>query len=241
VRSEVRHRLKEDRFAESAQDAFSWMRDHSINLLGGIIVAGLIIGIALGGYFYMENREQKASADLGQAMETLNASIRATANSNPDSTDESYPSMRERALAAEKKFQAVAGQYPHTHSGKIAGYFVGISELQAGNNSAGEARLKQIAASGDKELAPLAKLALASLYSSTGRNPEAITLLKDLADHPSHAVAKTTAQFELAGVYETTQPAEARKLYEEIEKEDPKGPQGDIGRQAMFKMFGIRQ
>lgn len=237
MRSEVRHRLKEDRFAETAQDTFSWMRDHSINLVGGIIVAGLIIGIALGGYLYMENREQKASADLGQAMETLNAPIRA-ANPSPDSTDESYPSMKERALAAEKKFQAVANQYPHTHSGKIAGYFVGISELQAGNNSAGEARLKQIAASGDKELAPLAKLALASLYSSTGRSQEAITLLKDLADHPSHAVAKTTAQFELAGVYETTQPAEARKLYEEIQKEDPKGP---IGQQAMIKMFGIRQ
>ena len=237
MRSEVRHRLKEDRFAETAQDTFSWMRDHSINLVGGIIVAGLIIGIALGGYFYMENREQKASADLGQAMETLNAPIRATANPNPDSTDETYPSIKERALAAEKKFQAVASQYPHTHSGKIAGYFVGISELQAGNNSAGEARLKQIASSGDKELAPLAKLALASLYGSTGRSQEGITLLKDLADHPSHAVAKTTAQFELAGIYETTQPAEARKLYEEIQKEDPKGP---IGQQALMKMFGIR-
>jgi len=237
VRSEVRHRLKEDKFAETAQDTFSWMRDHSINLVGGIIVAGLIIGIGLGGYFYMENREQKASADLGQAMETLNAPIHAT-NPSPDSTEESYLSMKERALAAEKKFQAVASQYPHTHSGKIAGYFVGISELQAGNNSAGESRLKQIAASGDKELAPLAKLALASLYSSTGRSQEAVTLLKDLADHPSHAVAKTTAQFQLAGIYEITQPAEARKLYEEIQKEDPKGP---IGQQAMMKMFGIRQ
>jgi predicted negative regulator of RcsB-dependent stress response len=238
VRSEVRHRLKEDRFAETAQDTFSWMRDHSINLVGGIIVAGLIVGIALGGYFYMENREQKASADLGRAMDTLNAPIRATADPSPDSTDETYPSMKERAQTAKKKFEAVASQYPHTHSGKIAGYFVAISELQAGNNSAGEARLKQIAASGDKELAPLAKLSLASLYGTTGRSQEAITLLKDLADHPSHAVDNTTAQFQLAGLYETTQPAEARKLYEEIQKEDPKGP---IGQQAMMKMFGLRQ
>src|SRR2546430_11231372 len=43
-------------------------RSHSVNVLGGILVATLIIAIALGGYFYMENREQKASADLGAAI-----------------------------------------------------------------------------------------------------------------------------------------------------------------------------
>jgi len=236
VRSEVRHRLKEDRFAETAQGTFSWMREHSVNVLGGILVATLIIAIALGGYFYMENREQKASADLGAAIETLNARIGA-ADPNPDSKEESYSSVKERGQAAEKKLQSIASQYPHTHAGKISRYLSGVSQEQKGDNAAAEATFKQVAASGDKEVASLAKLALASLYRSTNRNQEAIAFYKDLADHPTHQVAKTTAQFELASAYESTQPDEARKLYQEIQKADPKGP---LGQQAMMKMIGVK-
>src|SRR5437773_883 len=103
------------------------MREHSVNVLGGILVATLIIAIALGGYFYMENREQKASADLGAAIETLNARIGA-ADPNPDSKEESYSSVKERGQAAEKKLQSIASQYPHTHAGKISRYLSGVSQ-----------------------------------------------------------------------------------------------------------------
>jgi predicted negative regulator of RcsB-dependent stress response len=236
VRSEVRHRLKEDRFAETAQGTFSWMREHSINVVGGILVATLIIAAALGGYYYMENREQKASAALGSAMDTLNARIGAP-NPNPDSGDESYSSVKERGQAAQKKFEDVASQYPYTHSGKLARYLIGVSQTQTGNNTAAEATFKQVAASRDKDVASLAKQALASLYVSTNRNPEAIAIYKDLTDHPTHEVSKLAAQFALAGMYETTQPDEARKLYQEIQKSDPEGP---IGQQAMMKMLSIQ-
>lgn len=238
MRSEARHRLKEDRFAETAQGTFSWMREHSTNVVGGTIVAAVIIGLALSGYFYMENREQKASIQFGQAIEALNAPVRPASEANPETNEDSYTSVKARAQAAQKKFQAIIDQYPHTHAGKIARYFIGISEIQAGDVASGEAALKQVAAGGDKDLSALAKLALASLYRSTNRNQQAIALYKELADHPTHSVAKTTAQFELASLYETMeQPAEARKLYEEIQKEDPKGP---IGQQALMKMLGIK-
>ncbi len=239
MRSEVRHRLKEDKFATTAQDTFSWMQHHSINVVGGILVSAVIIGLALGGYFYMENHEQKASLDLALAMDTLNAQVRpASQPPNPDATEESYGSVKERAQAAQKKFQTLVDQYPHTHAGKASRYFIAITEIQAGNSAGGEAALKTISASRDKEYAPLAKLSLASLYRATGRNPEAVALYKDLADHPSHAVSKAMAQFELAGIYETTQPAEAKKIYEQLQKDDPTG---EIGQLALRKMFGIKQ
>src|SRR5260370_3082960 len=212
------------------------MRGHSINVVGGILVATLIIAIALGGYFYMENREQKASAGLGAARETMNARIGA-ADPNPDSKDESYNSVKERGQAAEKKFQAIASQYPHTHAGKISRYLSGVSQEQKGDNAAAEATFKQVAASGDKEVASLAKLAMASLYRSTNPTQQAIPLYKYLATHPTHEVAKTTAQFELAGVYESTHPHEPRHPYPEIQKADPKGP---LGQQAMMKMLGVK-
>jgi predicted negative regulator of RcsB-dependent stress response len=236
VRSEVRHRLKEDRFAETAQGTFSWLREHTVNVVGGIIVATLIIAGALGVYYYMEDHEQKASTALGSAMDTLNAHVGA-ADANPEDNDETYSSVKDRGQAAQKKLETVANQYPHTHSGKIARYLVGAAELQQGNNAAAEATFKQVASSGDKEVASLAKLALAALYRSMNRNQDAIALYKELADHPTHEVSKIAAQFELAGMYENTQPDEARKLYQEIQKSDPDGP---IGQQAMVKMLSVR-
>jgi predicted negative regulator of RcsB-dependent stress response len=236
VRSEVRHRLKEDRLATTAQGTFSWMREHSVGVVGVVLALTIATAIVLGGWYYMENREQKASAALGSAMETLNAHVGAP-DPNPEGSDESYNSVKDRGQAAQKKLEAVADQYSHTRSGKIARYLVGVAQVQQGNNTAAEATFKQAAASGDKDVASMAKLALASLYRSMNRNPDAIALYKDLVDHPTHEVSKLAAQFELAGVYETTQPDEARKLYEEIQKSDPEGP---IGQQAMMKMLSIQ-
>src|SRR5260370_12347755 len=145
VRSGVRHRLKEDKFATTAQDTFSWMQHHSINVVGGILVSAVIIGLALGGYFYMENHEQKASLDLALAMDTLNAQVRpASQPPNPDATEESYGSVKERAQAAQKKFQTLVDQYPHTHAGKASRYFIAITDIQAGKNRGGEAAIRTI-------------------------------------------------------------------------------------------------
>lgn len=238
MRSEVRHRLKEDSFAVTAQDTFSWLQEHGTKVTTWTLAAVLVLGLGVGGYFYKENREQKASLALGQAGETLSAPLRAASEPNPEQSDESYTSVKARAQAAQKKFQAIADQYPYTHPGKIARYFIAICLVQEGDTTAGESRLKQIASERDKDLSALAKLALASLYRSTNRNPQALTLYKELIDHPTHSVAKTTAQFELAGLYDSMgQKAESRKIYEEIQKEDP---QGQIGQQAMMKMLGIQ-
>jgi len=236
VRSEVRHRLKEDKFAETAQDTFSWMQEHSFNVIGALVVCILLLGLGFGGYFYLDSREQKASLDLGHATDTLTAQIRLASQPNSDSSDESYASIKERALAAQKKFQAIIDQYPRTHAAKAARYFIGITQIQAGDNARGEAALKAVSASGDKEYAPLAKFGLASFYVSVNRTQEAIALYKDLADHPSHAVSKAMAQFELAGIYETTQPQEAQKIYEQLKTDDP-----EIENMLLRKRYGMRQ
>jgi hypothetical protein len=52
-----------------------------------------------------------------------------------------------------------------------------------------------------------------------------------LIDHPTLSVPKTTAQLGLADLYQATQPTEASKLYEQIAKDDAKGPAGQIAAQ----------
>ena len=68
--------------------------------------------------------------------------------------------------------------------------------------------------------------------------PQAIDLYKALIDKPTVTVGKTTARFELANLYEADhQPLEARKVYEQMQKEDPTGP---IGQMAAQKLHTLR-
>ncbi|HXZ27461.1 MAG TPA: coatomer subunit epsilon, partial [Terriglobales bacterium] len=53
---------------------------------------------------------------------------------------------------------------------------------------------------------------------------DAITLYKELIERPTSAVPNNVAQLELAAVYAPQQPLEAKRLYEQIQKDDPKSP-----------------
>ena len=65
------------------------------------------------------------------------------------------------------------------------------------------------------------KFALASIYRDSQRDSDAIRLYQELIDVNSVAVPKSTAQFELAALYEAKQqPGEAAKVYEQIQKDE---------------------
>ena len=135
---------------------------------------------------------------------------------------ESFTSIKDRATAARKKFLSIAEHYPYTAAGSYSRYMAATAAIDAGDNAAAESELKSLASSRNRNSASLAQFALASLYRNMGRNADAIQIYKDLAEKPTDTVPKGTAQLELAGVYEITQPAEAIKLYESIQKENPK-------------------
>jgi TolA-binding protein len=68
-------------------------------------------------------------------------------------------------------------------------------------------------------------MALASVYRNSGRNKDAISLYKELADKPTTSVSKAAAQLELADTYQADQqPLESKKIYEEVQKENPSTP-----------------
>ena len=85
-----------------------------------------------------------------------------------------------------------------------------------------ERDLKTVASAHNEDLAALAKLALAAVYRDTNRTKDAIELYNQLMAKPTRSVGKATAQMELAETYESTQqPAEAKRVYEQIQKENP--------------------
>jgi predicted negative regulator of RcsB-dependent stress response len=223
VRAQTRHQLKQDRFAATAAETYSWAVAHRSKLVIGGIVAAVVLAIVVGTWWYTQYREHDASLDLAKALRTYEAPLRPPGQP-AQSEMLSFASAPERARVANGEFRRVADKYSHTPSGKVARYFVALTYIDMADNAAAERELKHVADSAKPELAGMAKLALASLYRSTNRDQQAIDLYKQLADHPTATVSKSTAQLELAAAYEAKQPAEARRIYEQIRKDEPQGP-----------------
>lgn len=235
MRRYTRHQLKEDKFQEATADTLTWASEHQKALLFGAVIVLVVIGSVVGAWFYIQKQDNAASIDLGKAIRTYNAPLRP-AGMPPDPNLESYASASERSKAAQDAFKLVTEKYRHTRSADFATYYVGLTEIDLGDNAGAERDLKSVADLHDAELSSLAKLALAGVYRSTNRNDEAVKIYKDLEEHPTDVVPKVRADLELASLYQKTNPAEATRLYQQIVKDDPQGAGGSIAQQQLQTM-----
>ena len=233
MRSYTRHQLKENAFAETTAETITWAVEHRSKIIAAATVVALVAAVALGIWAFVNYRNQQANNELSGALLKYNAPIRPAGEpASPEVL--SYATSAERAKAANADFTRIADKYSFTRNGRIARYFEGITLHDLGDNAGAEKQLQDVAGSRDKEVASLAKLALASIDQDAGKTAQAIELYKGLIDNPTTSVGKTTAQFELANLYETNhQPLEARKLYEQMQKADPTGQVGQLAAQKL--------
>jgi predicted negative regulator of RcsB-dependent stress response len=233
VRGTTRHQLKQNTFAETTVETISWARENQSKLTTVLIAILVAIALVVGGWAFINYRNQQASQELSAALQKYNAPIRA--EGQPASpTEISYASATERAKAANAEFTRIADKYSITRNGRIARYFEGITLHDMGNDSAAEKQLEEVSRGWDKQVGSLAKLALASIYQDAGKTQKAIDLYKQLSEKPTVTVAKTTAQFELANLYENNhQPLEALKIYEQMQKDYPTSPIGQLASQKL--------
>jgi len=230
--------MKEDRFAETAQGAMQWARGHQMGTLLAVVAALVAIGLGTGFYFWNVSQTEKANMAMSKAMRTFNARLRAP--DVPAADDVSFTSMAERGKAAEKEFRAIADKYWLTKPGKMAKYLAAVSLLQAGDPTA-EQQLKSIADSGNSDTSGLAKMALASLYRSTKREGEAAKIYSDLTAHPTSSVPKAQAQLAMAEMYETSDPKQAEKIYQDVQKENKDNSVGQLAQSKLAPKGGAPQ
>jgi tetratricopeptide (TPR) repeat protein len=226
VRAETRHQLKQDRFSkvtlEAAENAAHWTVEHQAKLIVAVIAVVVIGAVAFGGWYYVNTQDEKASAELSTAVRTFETPVRpAGVPAQPGS--DSFASPQERATAARKQFQGIVDKYPHTHTADMARYFVGLASSQLNDNAVAERSLQEASGSSNADLAALGKFALASVYRAENKDAQAVDVYKHLIDKPTIVVSKATAQLELAAFYEAQKkPDEAKKIYDQVEKENPK-------------------
>jgi tetratricopeptide (TPR) repeat protein len=223
VQGYTRRQLKEDKFIDTAQGAAEWTAEHRTQVIASAVVLIIVVGGTLGFISWRSHQNDAANLALGSAMRVFNATVR-TAGAPAGTETESYASIAERGKAAEKELKNVADKYPHTDAGHIARYLEGVAAMQAGENSVAEKQLKAAADSGDKNVAALAKMALANYYRANNRTADATRIYKDLSDHPTETVSKSAAQLAMADMYESTDPQQAASIYQQIQKEDPNSP-----------------
>ena len=225
MRAEVRHQLKQDRFSRAtmhaAEQTVHWTVEHKGKLIVAAAVLAVAIAAVIGGWYYTERQDEKASVDFGKALQTIDMPLRpAGMPAQPDYP--SFASAKERASQAHKQFQKLVDQYPHTHVADFSRYFLGVTSAQLGDNAAAERELQTVANYHNRDLSALAKLALAGVYRDTNRTKDAVDLYKQLMEKPSHTVSKAAAEFQLAETYQAAgMTVDAKKQYEQIQKEAP--------------------
>ena len=238
MRADTRHELKHDRFAEATAETLSWVSQHRTKITAALAVLTLLLVAGIGGWAWLQQRNRAASAELGDALRTLHAQLREADTPERPGVP-SFTSVEARATAAQQQFRAIRGNYRWTAAADIAEYYIGLTAYDLGNTAEAEQSLKKIAEGRNRDLAGLAKYALASIYRATGKQKEAIDLLKQLIDRPANSIPKVTAQLELASIYESTQPADAMRIYEQIRSENPKG--GPAVEQANSRLATVKR
>ena len=241
MRAETRRQMNQDRFRgatiDAAEKTVHWSVEHNSKLLAGGAVALVVLAGVLGGWYYLSEQDQRASADLSKAVRTLDTPLRP-AGMPPQAETPTFASGNERATEARKEFQAIVDKYPHTRSSEFAKYFLGLTAAQLGDNAAAERDLGAVASSYNENLSALARFALASVYRNTNRNKEAVDTYVKLIEKPTDTVGRVTAQLELAATYESDkQPLEAKRIYEQVKKENPTGEASQI---ASAKLQGLK-
>jgi predicted negative regulator of RcsB-dependent stress response len=178
----------------------------------------------------VNSRSEQATDSLGHALVIYNAPVVPQGTPKQGSMT-TFNSDQERLIAAKDAFYGISDQYGWTQSGQYSRYLAALTEKELGNYKVAEDQLRALSNSRRKELAALAKYALASVYRDEKREPDAINLLQTLIEKPTVSVPKANAQFALADIYLAQHQADkAKVILDEIAKDNPKNAVGQIAK-----------
>jgi tetratricopeptide (TPR) repeat protein len=231
VDTQTRHALKKDSFAQATASSVSWLSGHRSGVVRWAVSAGVVLVLVVATLVYWNWSSTKANTALGAALDTYIAPL---AQPGAPAENGVYASTAERSKAANGQFLAVAKQYGWLAEGAKAHFFAGVTYQELGQNASAEAELKAAAGSWDRNLANLAKLALAGLYHQTARDAQAIDLYNALTAKPSETVSASVAQLNLADLYAAAgKQDQARALWAKVKDADKDGPAGAIAAQKL--------
>jgi hypothetical protein len=228
----TRKELKTDKFAFEVGQTVTFFEEHRQDLVryGGIAVAVVVL---IGGYMmYSSRQHSKRQEALFRAIQVQEAPVgQPTPGQNRN-----FPTQEVKDQVALKAFSDLASTYPGTEEGQIAEYYIGAIYADEGKLAQAETNFKAVADKADAKWASLAKLSLAQIYFSDGRDQQGEAILRDLMAHPTPFVSKEQAAITLARDIAPKNPAEARKLLDPLRSQP-----GAIGQTALMAWSELPQ
>lgn len=220
----TRKELKSDKFALEVEHTVTFFEEHRQEIIryGGIAVAAALL---IAGYLVYRGHQHVAREEaLAQAIQVQDAPVGPPAS--PGAL--SFPTQAAKDAEAIKVFTDLKNKYPGSEEAQVAEYALGSIAADEGKLAEAEKSFQQVAQHGDANYASLAKLSLAQIYFSDGRNSQAEAMLRDLMAHPTVFVSKDQATLALARYLVAKNPAEARKLLDPL-----RSVQGTVGQIAI--------
>lgn len=240
-----RHELKEDEFVSTVEAAQEFARQHANEIVAGVLAALIVIAAVVGWHMYSARQEAAANAALGRALKTYQAEVGQAPAANLFNQDANTPQPaapefstdQQKYQAALKQFTDVVAKYPRQAAADFARYHIGLCQAALGNDAAAVGTLEAASKSSDKNVGALADEALAGELNKTGKPDEAVKIYQNLAEHPTSTVPRAAALLAEANVYRSTKPAQARVLYEQVQKEF--GSDAYLAQQVQQQMAGL--
>ena len=229
--TQTRHALKEDKFAQAAASGADWINVHRTSVVRWAVIVAAVIVLGVGALIYWNWRSSAGETALGQAIDLYNTPL-AEPGAPPE--EGVYTTASARATEANREFVAIAHNFSWLPAGTKARYFAGVSYLELGQNGNAQTELTAAAGSWNRNLANLAKMALAGLYHQTNRDSDAINLYNEVSAKPSTTVSAGVAQLALADLYVAEgKTDQARALWAKVKDADKDGAAGQIAEQKL--------
>jgi tetratricopeptide (TPR) repeat protein len=231
VDTQTRRALKQDKFAVATASGMSWLSGHRSGVLRWVISAVVVIAVVIAALVFWSMKAASADKALGTALDLYSTPLAvpgAPAEKNV------YNTAADRAKEANREFVAISRNFGWLPAGSKAHYFAGVTFQELGQPGSAETELKAAAGSWDRDLANLARLALAGLYRQTGRDAQAIEIYNGLIAKPSATVSAGVAQLGLADLYAATgKQDQARAVWAKVKDSDKDGMAGSLAAQKL--------
>ncbi len=215
----------------ATKSSVDWLSGHTSSILRWAVSVAVVLAIVIGAVVFWSVRTTAADRALGDAIDLYSAPL---ATPGAPAEKDVYNNAADRAKEANREFVAIAKDFGWLPEGTKAHYFAGITYQELGQTALAESELKTAAGAWDRDVANLAKIALAGVYHQSGRDAQAIELYNQVIAKPSTTVPATAAQLDLADLYASSgKQDQARAIWAKVKDADKDGMAGSIATQKL--------
>ena len=225
MKSDLRHRIKQDELRTGMASAWTWERAHDREVK---IAAAVVLGVALVAFGlsqYQKRQSSEAAKAFSQAQEIFDAPVLAELPEGAERpTGTTYATAAEKYQKAATAFDGVAARFGGSPVGLRARYYASLSRLQTGDQARAEKDLQELSAGGGKDnlVKGLARLALAEAYRQRGDVEKAAAGYRQVADDAASDIPRDHALMRLGSLLEDARRyQEAGSAYRRVVEEFP--------------------